>query len=212
MWQLFHFPLCPFSRKVRLLLAEKGIDFELRDEVPWAWSEGFLELSSTMFRPATPLLFDAEARTVLTESNAIGEYFEEIVEVHPLLPKSAVQRAEARRVSAQFDQTFFSEVTAKFLEQKIRRRLAHRLPPDAGALRAGLRRCVTHVEQINGILANQEWLGGSSLTLADLSASAQLSVVDQLGGVNWTHSENVGRWYAAISARPSFRMLNLRKN
>ncbi|HET8749542.1 MAG TPA: glutathione S-transferase N-terminal domain-containing protein, partial [Sphingomicrobium sp.] len=25
MWQLFQFPLCPFSRKVRLVLAEKGI-------------------------------------------------------------------------------------------------------------------------------------------------------------------------------------------
>ena len=29
MWQLFQFPLCPFSRKVRLVLAEKGVGHEL---------------------------------------------------------------------------------------------------------------------------------------------------------------------------------------
>ena len=30
MWRLFHFPLCPFSRKLRLFLSEKGIPFELQ--------------------------------------------------------------------------------------------------------------------------------------------------------------------------------------
>ena len=29
MWRLYQFPLCPFSRKVRLLLSEKGIAYEL---------------------------------------------------------------------------------------------------------------------------------------------------------------------------------------
>ena len=35
MWQLYYFPLCPFSRKVRLALTEKGVGFELRRETPW---------------------------------------------------------------------------------------------------------------------------------------------------------------------------------
>ena len=34
MWQLYQFPLCPFSRKVRLLLSEKGIGYELWRENP----------------------------------------------------------------------------------------------------------------------------------------------------------------------------------
>ena len=43
MWQLFQFPLCPFSRKVRLVLAEKGVGHELVRENPWelvSWDEG----------------------------------------------------------------------------------------------------------------------------------------------------------------------------
>ena len=35
MWQLHHFPLCPFSRKLRLLMSEKGVGFELLREYPW---------------------------------------------------------------------------------------------------------------------------------------------------------------------------------
>ena len=35
MWQVHCFPLCPFSRKVRLALAEKGVPFELVRAIPW---------------------------------------------------------------------------------------------------------------------------------------------------------------------------------
>ena len=41
MWQLFCFPLCPFSRKVRLALSEKGVGYELRREYPWDGSDEF---------------------------------------------------------------------------------------------------------------------------------------------------------------------------
>ena len=41
MWQLHQFPLCPFSRKVRLLLGEKGVAFELVRENPWEGRDAF---------------------------------------------------------------------------------------------------------------------------------------------------------------------------
>ncbi|HEY6816945.1 MAG TPA: glutathione S-transferase N-terminal domain-containing protein, partial [Croceibacterium sp.] len=39
MWQLYFFPLCPFSRKVRLALSEKGVGYELAREYPWDGSD-----------------------------------------------------------------------------------------------------------------------------------------------------------------------------
>ena len=45
MWQLYQFPLCPFSRKVRLLLSEKGIAYELWRENPWEGRDEFLGLN-----------------------------------------------------------------------------------------------------------------------------------------------------------------------
>ena len=44
MWQLYQFPLCPFSRKVRLLLSEKGVGYELWRENPWEGRDEFLTI------------------------------------------------------------------------------------------------------------------------------------------------------------------------
>ena len=78
MWQLYQFPLCPFSRKVRLLLGEKNVGYELVRESPWDQRDEFLDMN-----PAgqTPVMVDA-ARGVapLIDSMAICEFFEETVE------------------------------------------------------------------------------------------------------------------------------------
>ena len=58
MWQLYTFPLCPFSRKVRLMLGEKGISYEIWRENPWEGRDGFLALNPagrTPRPPQTPL-------------------------------------------------------------------------------------------------------------------------------------------------------------
>src|SRR3546814_3563694 len=77
MLQLYQFPLCPFSRKVRLLLGEKGVGYELVRESPWERRDEFVGLN-----PAgrTPVMVDQERGQVLIDSNAIAEYFEETVE------------------------------------------------------------------------------------------------------------------------------------
>ena len=64
MWHLFQFPLCPFSRKVRLLLSEKGIPFELERENPWEGRDEFYALN-----PAgrTPVLHDPERKATLVD-------------------------------------------------------------------------------------------------------------------------------------------------
>src|SRR3546814_19338580 len=73
MWQLFQFPLCPFSRKVRLMLGEKGVAHELVRESPWLKRDEFIDMN-----PAgqTPVLVEDAKGTVLIDSNAIREYFE----------------------------------------------------------------------------------------------------------------------------------------
>ena len=74
MWQLYQFPLCPFSRKVRLMLTEKGIAHELKRVSPWAQDDEFSDLN-----PAgeTPVLVENQKGTVLIDSGAICEYFED---------------------------------------------------------------------------------------------------------------------------------------
>ena len=101
MWQLYYFPLCPFSRKVRLALAEKGVGYELVREYPWEANDAFYALNHA---GRTPVLRLEEKNLTLVDSQAICEYFEETVDKSPLILGSAVARAEIRRLTALFDE------------------------------------------------------------------------------------------------------------
>ena len=67
-WQLYQFPLCPFSRKVRLLLGEKGEGCELVRESPWEQRDEFVDMNPS---GQTPVLVDRAAGLMLIDSAAI---------------------------------------------------------------------------------------------------------------------------------------------
>ena len=71
---LYHLWLNPFSRKVRIVLAEKGLEFEMVVEQVWERRQGFLALN-----PAgeVPVLVEPDD-TVLSDSQAICEFLDEL--------------------------------------------------------------------------------------------------------------------------------------
>ena len=127
MWQLYQFPLCPFSRKVRLMLAEKGVAHELVRESPWLKRDEFTDLN-----PAgqTPVLVEEARGIVLIDSKAICEYFEETVDRSPMIPGTAPNRAEVRRLVSWFDEGLYGEVVAPLMEERMTKSLVARCPPD----------------------------------------------------------------------------------
>lgn len=204
MWHLYQFPLCPFSRKVRLMLAEKGVAHELKRVSPWAEDDDFADLS-----PAgeTPVLVEERQGTVLIDSAAICEYFEETVERAPLIPGTSINRAEVRRLAAWFDGRMHREVVAPLMEERMRKRLVARAPPETAVLRKAMTAANGHLDYIDYLLDHRRWLAGPALTLADLAAAAQLSVADYLGGIDWRGHKQTADWYAVMKSRPSFRPL-----
>lgn len=208
MWQLYHFPLCPFSRKVRLALSEKAVAFDLAREDPWAASEAFYALN-----PAgrTPVLHDAERQVTLIDSQAICEYFEETVEASPLIPGNAAGRAEVRRLVALFDEVFFQDVTGPLLHERMKKRLVTREPPSSGVLRDAMRLAHEHLDYIDWLVDNRRWLAGARLSLADFAAAAQISVADYLQGIDFNGHDEAHAWYRVMKSRPSFRPLLTQK-
>jgi glutathione S-transferase len=204
MWHLYQFPLCPFSRKVRLMLAEKGVGHELKRVSPWVEDDDFADLS-----PAgeTPVLVEERKGTVLIDSAAICEYFEETVERAPLIPGTSINRAEIRRLAAWFDGRMHREVVGPLMEERMRKRLVARAPPETAVLRKAMTAANGHLDYIDYLLDHRRWLAGPALTLADLAAAAQLSVADYLGGIDWRGHKQTADWYAVMKSRPSFRPL-----
>jgi glutathione S-transferase len=204
MWQLLQFPLCPFSRKVRLVLGEKGIGYEPVRESPWLRRDEFLDLN-----PAgqTPVMIDMDRHVVLIDSAAICEYFEETVDKAAMLNGSAADRAEIRRLVTWFDTQFHRDITAPLLRERMEKRIVHRAAPDAGALREAMKAAVAHLDYIDFLLDHRTWLGGATMSLADLAAAAQISIADYLGGIDWKSHDQAKRWYVGMKSRPSFRPL-----
>jgi glutathione S-transferase len=202
MWRLHQYPLCPFSRKVRFACAVKGINVELVREYPWERRDGFAALNPT---GQTPVM--QNGNIVLADSAAIVDYFEETVARTPLLGAGPEERAEARRLSAWFDQKFYAEVTAPLLSERMYKRLFLRQAPDAGTVRDAARNAEAHLDYIDFLLDRRRWLAGPAFGLADIAAAAQLSVADYLGGVEWDGHEPAKIWYSALKSRPAFRPL-----
>lgn len=204
MWRLYQFPLCPFSRKVRLLLGEKGVSFELAREDPWAASEMFYNLN-----PAgrTPVMVDAEREIVLSDSRAISEYFEETVEKSPMINGPAENRAEIRRLVALFDENFYTDVTAPLLLERMKKRIVLQQPPDSRVLREAMKLAHGHLDYMDYLIDTRPWLAGPTMSLGDLAAAAQISVADYLGGIDWSGHEQTRGWYSVFKSRPSFRPL-----
>ena len=204
MWQIYQFPLCPFSRKVRLLLSEKGVSYELKRENPWDGRDEFFHLN-----PAgrTPVMVESEKGTVLVDSQAICEYFEETVDKNPMINGSAVNRAEIRRLVALFDENFFVDVTAPLLHERMKKRLVYRAAPDSRMLREAMKLAHDHLDYLDYLIDNRPWLAGAQMSLADLAAAAQISVADYLGGIDWKGHEQSKGWYSLFKSRPSFRPL-----
>jgi glutathione S-transferase len=200
---LHHLPLSPFSRKVRLVLAEKRLPFELRLEKVWERRAEYLELNPAGTVPT--LIEDNDM--VIPDSGVICEYLEEAYPDTPLLGRSLAERVEVRRLVAWFDGKFATEVTQNLFGEKFMRRLTKRGNPDPAAIRTGYTALRYHLDYIGWLAETRKWLAGGALSLADFAAAAHLSSLDFIGDVDWSLSAPAKDWYARIKSRPSFRPL-----
>lgn len=200
---LYHLWLSPGSRKVRLALTEKKLDFEMQIEKIWERSPEFLALNPM---GEVPVLVDEDG-TKVCGSQPICEYLDEMYGDPPLIGTGAVERSEVRRLIDWFDRRFHEDVIANLVDEKIMKRFLGLGEPSSHAIRAGIRNIHTHLDYISWLVDRRSWLAGEDMSLADLTAAAHLSCVDYLGDVPWNDHPAAKDWYVRIKSRPSFRPL-----
>ena len=198
---LYHLPLSAACRKVRLVLAEKRLPFELRLEKVWEPRDEYLALNPA---GTVPTLLEDNGLAV-PHSGVICEYLEEAYPDSPLMGTTLAERVEVRRLLAWFDEKFDAEVTRNLIGEKYLKRMAARGQPDAGLLRAGYTSIRPHLDYLGWLAENRRYLAGANISLADFSAAAHLSVLDFTGDVDWQRSPAAREWYARMKSRPSFR-------
>ncbi len=203
MYRLYHHPICPFARKVRVHLAAKEIGFELIQENFWERRKEFIAMNPA---GTVPVLFDNSDSVVIPNSSTIIEYIEEKhKEGKSFLGESTIKRAETRRLQHWFDEKFYNEVSKYVLNERyFNRYLPGARSPNSEILRIARNNLNIHLTYIEYLLETRKYLGGDQISVADFAAASQLSVLDYFGDINWNHYTPAKDWYSLIKSHKIF--------
>lgn len=211
MLTLFHNPMSPACRFVRLAFGEYGEELALIEEKPWARRKEFLALNPA---GTLPVLL-AEGDIPVVGASVIAEYVDETRGVlkrdKRLFAEDPMERAEIRRLCDWYLVKADGEVTRHLVRERVFKPLMPSAQgggsPDSAAIRAARANIKQHLKYTNWLVGTRNWLAGPRFSYADLAAGAMISVLDYLGEVAWADNPAARDWYMRVKSRPSFRPL-----
>jgi glutathione S-transferase len=151
MLTLFHHPICPHSRFVRLALAEYGLSVQQIGERVWERRQEFLVLNPA---GTTPVLV-VEGHAPIPGASVIAEYLDESygseLGDRRLLPLNLSLRVEVRRLMQWFNDKFFAEVSGLLTAERYKQYMpldGGGGSPDYAAIRAARESMPDHLAYI----------------------------------------------------------------
>ncbi|MCZ6449470.1 MAG: glutathione S-transferase family protein [Deltaproteobacteria bacterium] len=194
--KLYHFPASTNSRKVRILLIEKGLEFE-RIYVDLTKKEQkkpeYLKINPFGQVPALD-----DDGFIVYDSTIINEYLEDEYPHPPLLPNDSDGRARARLMEDFRDIHF----TPHFVEiiREIRKPEAERDQKVIQNAKGIITQCFDRIERE---LEGRDYLAGT-FSLADISYMPNIALLERLEIPVDPKYKNMRAWIGRLKARPSF--------
>ncbi|HUN57468.1 MAG TPA: glutathione S-transferase family protein [Candidatus Binataceae bacterium] len=197
MMKLYDFLPCPFGQKVRIILAEKGLSYELV-EVDLAQGEqrrpDFLRLNPF---GRVPVLVDED--TVIYDSTIIAEYLEDEYPEPPLLPPLGASALRARaRILEDFADTSFTPQVGQLMSEMQK--------PETERDPARIQRVQRALDFLNRELQGQEFLA-TQFSVADIGFAPRLIILRELGFDPGLNRPNVDSWLRRLIDRSSIQNL-----
>ncbi|MEY4725019.1 MAG: hypothetical protein RL043_1168 [Pseudomonadota bacterium] len=186
MMVLYSGTTCPFSQRCRLVLFEKGMDFEIRDVDLFNKPEDI-----SVMNPYGQVPILVERDLILYESNIINEYIDERFPHPQLMPADPVQRARARLLLLNFEREVFIHVEA--LEKQD--------PKKVDKARAIVR---DQLSQLAPVVTKSKYMMGEDFTMIDVALAPLLWRLDHYGIEMPKAAAPVLKYAERIFARPAF--------
>jgi glutathione S-transferase len=196
--------LSPFVRKVRVALAEKGIEYRLVPVVPFGVSEEFRRISPLGKVP----VFEEDDGFTIPDSSVILAYLERTRPSPPLYPADPREMAQALFLEEWSDTRLIEACAPVFFERYVAVRLLKREPNEEL-----IRTCVEQRQPqafgyLEKLLAGREYAVGDRFSVADLAIASPLVNLRHAGvHVDPARWPELQRYLRAIWARPSFEAL-----
>ena len=196
--------LSPFVRKVRCVLTEKQVPYELVATNPFDKSTDFLRRSPLGRIPA---LEDEQGRS-LADSTVIAEYLEERFPTPPLFPRDPYDRARVRWFDEYADGGMAASLTAKIFFQRVISAKLIKGGCDEGVVQSGLKELPTFLGYLERELDGHQFFVAETFTLADISVACQLVNLRHAGvEIDAAPFPTLAAWFERAAARPSLKAL-----
>ena len=191
----------PNPRRVRIFLAEKGIEVPLEPVDMGAMAHRSAEVTGLNPLQRLPVLV-LDDGTVLTESIAICRYFEELHPEPPLFGSGALGRAQVEMWQRRMELNLLMPVAHAF--RHIHPAMAEwEVPQIAAWGEANKPKAVEFLSLLDRELAGREFVAGDAYTVADITGLVSLDFMKPARIELPAGLSHVRRWYDAVKARPS---------
>lgn len=194
--------LSPFVRKVRVFLAEKGLDYTLENVNIFPMPDWFKELSPLK---RIPVLKDEESGLVLADSSAICGYLEKLKPSPALYPAAAADYGRALWYEEYGDSEMAAAIGMGTFRPVVVSQLMGQPADMATAEQAIAEKLPTYFSYLNNEIGSKSFLVGDQFSIADIAVAT--------GFINFQHAgfrpdvdayPNLTRYLADIHGRPSF--------
>jgi RNA polymerase-associated protein len=186
MMNLYSGTTCPFSQRCRIVLYEKGMDFQIIDVDMYNKPEDI-----AVMNPYNRLPVLVERDLILYEANIINEYIDERFPHPQLMPADPVWRARARLMLFNFEVELFSQIdtlengNAK-QQEKSRAQVADRLT------------------EIAPVFTKQKYMLGDEFSMLDVAISPLLWRLDYYGISLGKQAAPLMKYAERLFSRPAF--------
>lgn len=199
--RLFDGGRVPNARRVRVFLAEKGIDVP---RVPV--DLGKFEHRNAEFTARNPFqrvpVLELDDGTNLTESVAICRYFEEIQPSPPLFGTGALGRAKVEMWNRRIELELYHQGQAAFRHGHPGM-AGHEVPQIAEWAEVNRARALVTLRHLDDHLASHRFFAGEDISIADITALVTIDFLKPAKIALPEDMAHIRRWHAEMSARPS---------
>lgn len=191
----------PNPRRVRIFLAEKGIEIDYRELDMMAGdlkSQGFTGVNPWQRVPVL-ILDDGQA---LAETVAICRYFEELSPEPSLFGRGALQKAKIEMWQRRVELGLFHHIAEAF--RHLNPKMAHlEIPQVAAWGEANMRKVAADITALDAQLAQNQFIAGDMFSIADITMLVAIDFMKPAKLAVCDEARHVLRWHSEVSQRPS---------
>lgn len=205
--KLYDYKQAPNPRRVRIFMAEKGIEIETEQINLMK-----LEQHSDTYKKINPLgevpALVLEDGTCINQTNAICRYLEDIFPDHPLYGRTALERAQVEVQNHLIHMNgivaggeAFRNSSPNFNNRALSGPHAYAQIPELAS--RGLLRIDNFFTDLNKHFANQQFLVGDYFSVADITAFCTIGFCRWVKKTIPAECNHLQRWYDQVASRPS---------